>query len=207
MGDPGLQTVWVTLGAPGATRSADREALLTTVTHVTGADRTAVRGGRRCATCGADDHGRPWATAANRAVGVSLARTTGVLVLAVGPAPLGVDVERPSRVTAAALDAFTDGERDRSGDDAALLTGCWAVKEAVLKRDGRGLRVDPRRVEVFLGPEGDHAVLAGHSEPVTVLRPADDLVLAVAAGGAPVHLDVACEAVVPCELPDTVRGL
>lgn len=221
MGDPCLQAVSVRVLRPGASRDADREALRAFVAEVTDTDTALVRVVRRCPHCGAADHGRPSALVADRQVSVSLARTSGAVVLAVGPGPLGVDVERPSRVTAAALDVFTPGERARAvaevfpaaGD--AHRTACWAVKEAVLKRDGRGLRVDPVLVEAVLGPlrnggdgdghrdgdgdgdggndrdhdgDHDHARFAGDEQPVTVLLLDDDLVLAVAAGGVPVHV-------------------
>ena len=66
-----------------------------------------------------------------------------------------------------------------------------ALSAAVLKRDGRGLRVDPVEVETVLGRItrgiGDHpAWFDGVVQPVTVLHLDDDLVLAVAAGGADV---------------------
>lgn len=187
-------------------RAADREALVAFVADVADTAATRVRVVRRCPHCGAADHGRPAAVADGHDLGVSLSRTTGVLALAVGPGPdlIGVDVERPSRVAAAELDAFTPGERERaarSGSAAVHRTACWAVKEAVLKRDGRGLRVDPTAVDAVL----DHAMLdhldlhhgtsvpARHTarldglvHPVTVLRLDEDLVLAVAAGGVPV---------------------
>jgi len=187
-------------------RAADREALVALVTDVADTAPALVRVVRSCPHCGAADHGRPTAVADGHDLGVSLSRTTGVLALAVGPGPgmIGVDVERPSRVAAAELDAFTPGERERaarSGSADVHRTACWAVKEAVLKRDGRGLRVDPTAVDAVL----DHAMLdhldlhhgtsvpARHTarldglvHPVTVLRLDEDLVLAVAADGAPV---------------------
>lgn len=202
-------------------RAADREALVAFVADVTDTAAMRVRVVRRCPHCGAADHGRPAAVADGHDLGVSLSRTTGVLALAVGPGPdmIGVDVERPSRVAAAELDAFTPGERERaarSGSAAVHRTACWAVKEAVLKRDGRGLRVDPTEVDAVLdhsvldhsvldhgaldhgalehaaphhgtsGPVRHTARLDGLVHPVTVLRLDDDLVLAVAAGGDPV---------------------
>ncbi|MEN0101526.1 MAG: 4'-phosphopantetheinyl transferase superfamily protein [Curtobacterium sp.] len=192
MGDPGLQTVSVRVSAPGVTRAADREALLAFVAEVTGADPTTVRGGRRCAHCGSTAHGRPWAVVDDRAantriVGVSLSRTDGAVALAVGPAALGVDVERVGRVAAARLDAFTAGERARSEGDAALLAACWAGKEAVLKRDGRGMRVDPGAVDVDVTTGS--AVLEGVAQAVSVVRLEEDLVLAVAADGMPLELE------------------
>jgi hypothetical protein len=243
VGDSRLRTVSVRVVPSGASRSADREALRAFVAEVTGTDIALVRVARRCPHCGAADHGRPLARVAGRGVGVSLARTTSALALAVGPAALGVDVERPSRVRAAVLDVFTTAERRRAGrsaardgrvpgetghDDDAVddhLAACWAVKEAVLKRDGRGLRVDPLHVDAVLGPlrnleqalrggdggapgrggdrdagedrhhsrsegvePGDHARLDGADHPVVVGRLDPDLVLAVAAGGLPVHV-------------------
>jgi hypothetical protein len=232
-----LRVVTVRLLSSGTSRGADREALHAFVAEVTDTDPGLVRVDRRCPHCGATDHGRPEASAAGRPVAVGLARTPGVTVLAVGPEPIGVDVERPSRVAAAPLDVFADGERRRAGAEVAVpppaggsasspavdavaahLAACWAVKEAVLKRDGRGLRVDPLAVEAVLrpldarwstgehdarwstgehgGPSdgnpvpslGDHALFAGVVHPVRVLRPDEDLVLAVAAGGASVRV-------------------
>ncbi|MFJ7287413.1 4'-phosphopantetheinyl transferase family protein [Curtobacterium sp. NPDC098951] len=185
MGLPLLQSVVVTLRASGPDRAADREALLAAVASATGVDVAAVRAGRVCPHCAATDHGRPWAEVDGSAVGVSLARTTDLVALAVGPPGIGVDLERVSRVAAAPLDAFTPGELARSGD-ATARAACWAVKEAVLKRDGRGLRVDPSRVEVDLVRGA--ATLDGAEQPVTVVFPGEDLVLAVAAGGVPVSV-------------------
>lgn len=223
-----LRVVTVRLLSAGTSRGADREALHAFVAEVTDTDPGLVRVQRRCPHCGATDHGRPEASIAGHPVGVGLARTPGVTVLAVGPEPIGVDVERPSRVAAAPLDVFTDGERRRASAEvpvpppaggsasspavdpvAAHLAACWAVKEAVLKRDGRGLRVDPLAVEAVLRPPDarwsvgdhggpsdgdpvpsadDHARFAGVVHPVRVLRPDEDLVLAVVAGGVAVRV-------------------
>ncbi len=84
----------------------------------------------------------------------------------------------------APLDAFTCGEIDRAAGDVGVLAACWAAKEAVLKRDGRGLRVDPRSVDVDV--ERGTVVLDGAAQAVVLVRPEHDLVVAVAAGGAPV---------------------
>lgn len=176
--------VVLTIGPTGASRADDREALLAAVASAYGTDLSAVRAGRVCGHCGDTGHGRPWAEVDGDAVGVSLARTTGVLALAVGSGDVGVDVERVTRVAAAPLDAFTAGERDRAAGDVGVLTACWAAKEAVLKRDGRGLRVDPAAVDVDVARGS--AVLDGIEHPVVVFRPDGDLVVAVATGGLPV---------------------
>ncbi|MGN7221913.1 4'-phosphopantetheinyl transferase family protein [Curtobacterium flaccumfaciens] len=176
----------MTLRTPAADRADDREALVAAVASATGVEPVAVRAGRVCPHCGGTDHGRPWASVAGTAVGVSLARAPGVVALAVGPSALGVDVERVSRVAAAPLDAFTPDELRGADGDPALLAAAWAAKEAVLKRDGRGLRVDPLAVEV--GVTAGTAVFEGVGQPVTVLSPAPDVVLVVAAGGLSVEV-------------------
>jgi 4'-phosphopantetheinyl transferase len=199
VGAPGLQTVTdgvvtVRVLSRRASRAADREALTAFVAELTATDPALVRVVRRCPHCGAADHGRPAAEVDGRVLGVSLSRTAGALAVAVGPGRIGIDVERPSRVSAATLHVFTPGERQRargSGSADVHLAACWAVKEAVLKRDGRGLRVDPGQVDAVLGRvhavDGEHvAWFAGVAEPVTVRRVDDDLVLAVAGGGAAV---------------------
>ncbi|WP_248703231.1 4'-phosphopantetheinyl transferase superfamily protein [Curtobacterium sp. MWU13-2055] len=187
MGESSLQAVVVTLCATGPDRAADREALVAAVASAAAVETSAVRAGRVCPHCAGTDHGRPWATVCGTAFGVSLSRTTGVLALAVAPGTIGVDLERVSRVGAAPLDVFTPGERERSAGGAGLLAACWAAKEAVLKRDGRGLRVDPLSVDVDLAAGA--ARFEGRDHPVSVHRPAPDLVLVVAAGGLPVVVE------------------
>ena len=182
---PRLPHVVLTLVPTGATRDVDREALLAAVASAHDVDRSRLRAGRVCGHCGGTDHGRPWVTVDGSAVGAGLARTTGVVALAVSPDPVGVDVERVSRVAAAPLDVFTAGERDRADGDVRVLAACWAAKEAVLKRDGRGLRVDPADVDVDV--RRGTAVFEGVEHPVTLSFPDADLVVAVAAGGLPVR--------------------
>ncbi len=190
----GAVAVTVHVVAAGAdTAGVGREALVTAAASAAGVEPVTVRTGRSCPTCGASDHGRPWAEAAGTAVPVSLARTTGIVAVAAlqGTArstrttlpTVGVDVERVSRVAAAPLDASgrRESARFRTVQD---RTAAWAVTEAVLKRDGRGLRVDPARVEVDL--RRGRARLDGLWQPVTVTWLDADLVLAVAAGGLPV---------------------
>ncbi|RUQ02282.1 4'-phosphopantetheinyl transferase superfamily protein [Curtobacterium sp. HSID17257] len=177
---------------------ADREALVTAVASAHHVDEVAVRTGRRCPHCGSTEHGRPWATIADRRVPVSLARTParrpgvpGVTAIAVvtGPArgvAVGIDLERVDRVAAAPLDVSTPVEAARLRDDHDRAAA-WAVKEAVLKRDGRGLQVDPAAVEVDLARGA--ARFARRDHLVTVHWPAPDTVLAVAAGGLPVIVE------------------
>jgi 4'-phosphopantetheinyl transferase len=154
--EPCLQTVaGVTLDVAAVDeatrdRAADRAALVALAARVLGVDAATLRLDRRCPNCGGLDHGRP--TIAGGAVAVSLARTDGVRALAVSTVgPVGVDVERVSRVRRAPLDAFTVVERaeiDLAPDPDRRRTELWAAKEAILKAEGTGLRVDPRTVDV-----------------------------------------------------------
>ena len=90
----------------------------------------------RCPSCGGD-HGRVRVMGADAAVSVSYAPGWTVVVTTRGRTRIGVDaVPRDAR----------DLERvlpDRSADAIG-----WARVEAVLKADGRGLCIDPSRVEV-----------------------------------------------------------
>jgi 4'-phosphopantetheinyl transferase len=146
---------------------ADREALRALVADVTGVPDVALE--RRCPHCGGTDHGRPAVLGAS--AWVSLARTPGYRVLAVSTTgPIGVDVERVSRVARAPLDAFTEAERaqiERTPAADRRTAELWTAKEAILKADGRGLRVDPRTIET-----ADHRV-------EHVATGDDDIVLAV----------------------------
>ena len=90
-----------------------------------------------CPDCGGP-HGRP--ELPGTGLHLSLTRRDDVIVAAAWDAPIGVDIERDPP-TPAALDAIS-----RLTGDAALTR--WTRVEAVLKADGRGLRVDPGAVEL-----------------------------------------------------------
>lgn len=101
----------------------------------------------RCATCGADDHG---ALRAACGAAASVSYGAGHVVAAVASAGrrLGVDVEAErapgGMPDLAAL--FAPGSAPTLAD--------WTAIEAVLKADGRGLRVSPDRV-VLSDARGD----------------------------------------------------
>ena len=101
-----------------------------------------------CERCGLE-HGRPrlrWPDAAGPAPSVGLASCDGLVVAALAPpdVAVGIDVERPRAAT-------TRGAEAERRDAVALLLGGprrtairrWVRAEAVLKADGRGLRVEP----------------------------------------------------------------
>jgi 4'-phosphopantetheinyl transferase len=103
---------------------------------------------QRCPDCGGP-HGRP--VIAGSDLRVSLARCAGgAVAVAAWGADIGVDVEEraqsPERLAAIREVA---GEQGRAG------IARWTAVEAVLKADGRGLRVDPRLVRI----DGDLATI------------------------------------------------
>lgn len=122
-----------------------------------------VTSGRLCPSCGSSGHGRPWLDHGSRRVHVSLARSGRHLVTAIGPAPLGVDVEAvavdipPELVLAPGEQAATSLELART----------WARKEAILKARGTGLDVEMTSVRLaeecwrdLPAPQGYVAALA-----------------------------------------------
>lgn len=94
-----------------------------------------------CPDCGLA-HGRPRAIGAGRSVFLSLAHADGRAVAVASCDPIGVDAEavHTSRERIEAAASLIPGRGD------ALRR--WTAAEAVLKADGRGLRVDPGRLTI-----------------------------------------------------------
>lgn len=96
---------------------------------------------RRCATCGAADHGAPIVGGAP--VAVSIAYAGAAVAVAAAPqaeaAAVGVDLER---VTAAGRHAPLAELGPLFAPGAAPSLEGWTLLEAALKADGRGLRVE-----------------------------------------------------------------
>lgn len=136
----------------------------------TGQSPAEVRITATCPDCGGA-HGRP--VADGSALHLSVSYSPGVVVAAVAASPVGIDVE----------------ERAQSEErlDAVLkLTGVrsierWTRTEAILKADGRGLRVDPADVTF----DGDMASLAGASYAVSEVAILPELVVSVAVAEEP----------------------
>lgn len=105
----------------------------------------------RCADCGAQ-HGQPRIVGPARLAGrfsVSIAHAgERTIVVARAGGPIGVDAERiDSSRDVSWLTGLTTLP-DAHSESAAELLRHWTRVEAVLKADGRGLRVDPALVRV-----------------------------------------------------------
>jgi 4'-phosphopantetheinyl transferase len=104
-----------------------------------------------CERCGGE-HGRPrvsWPDAAGPPPSVSLASCRGLVVAALAPADVtvGVDVERPRAATSRTEEAERrEAVGDLVGGPRRTAIRRWVRTEAVLKADGRGLRVEPAAV-------------------------------------------------------------
>ena len=97
----------------------------------------------RCPDCGRS-HGRPTAVGGTAALHLALAHAGGRAFAAASRRPLGIDAESAGvpQERRAAVDALAPGR----GDPLRR----WTAIEAVLKADGRGLRVAPDAVRLGL---------------------------------------------------------
>jgi len=157
--------------ADRATRTAaGRDALRALAAELAGADPADVTVRARCATCGGA-HGRSVLGGSRALDGLhaSVAHAGDVVVVAVSTdGPIGIDAE----------------PRGREAPPGTTLAE-WVRIEAVLKADGRGLRVDPERVRFADDARGTVAWI--DSEPtryrVVAAGLAPELVAAVARRG------------------------
>lgn len=124
---------------------AGREAALDAARRLLGADAAALPLSidATCPDCGGA-HGRPIVSADARVVHVSIAHAAHRAFAVAAFVPVGVDAE-PRNTPRARLTAVGRLIGRRVADPLAT----WTRIEAVLKADGRGLRVDPR--DVVLG--------------------------------------------------------
>ncbi|MFE6406660.1 4'-phosphopantetheinyl transferase family protein [Streptomyces sp. NPDC057837] len=169
---------------------------------------TARLGHRRCPGCGADDHGPPLLVRPALPLAISLSRTAGWGVFAVGAGlAIGVDAEalRPVRETLFAGSVLTAAERRRldamtpGPDRHAAFHRVWTRKEAVVKAVGVGL-VGTELDQLETHPDRDgplrvthHGVGRPTEWTVQDLRLSDHLAVALAraagpAARGPVHL-------------------
>ncbi|KRE31301.1 4'-phosphopantetheinyl transferase superfamily protein [Agromyces sp. Soil535] len=144
----------------------------------------------RCERCGGD-HGRPrvhWPDASGSPPSVSLASCSALVIAALAPSGIavGVDVERPRAARS------REAETDRRAAVVQLLGGSrrtairrWVRAEAVLKADGRGLRVEP--ASVVFGRDRAHVPDRPARYRLTDLR-IDGCLVSVALARPPVRL-------------------
>lgn len=125
---PGVEVAWREVPAGSPRRDASRALLAELLPGATVSSR--------CAACGGD-HGRPRVEGTDAGVSVSYAPGWAVVAVTWNHTRIGVDAVPAG---AAGLERILP----HGGGDAIG----WARVEAVLKADGRGLAVDPARVEV-----------------------------------------------------------
>ena len=89
---------------------------------------------------------------------------------AVGDTPIGIDIEQfQMRSPHFCSRYFHTAERALIGDDALKVNILWAIKEAVLKLFGLGLRVSP--LDIQIQELGDsHAVISVHGNVAALFR-------------------------------------
>jgi 4'-phosphopantetheinyl transferase len=164
-----------------------------------GVDPAGLRYERSCEHCGHPTHGRPRLAGPEPALDFSLSHSGAAVVVAVGPGPLGVDVEDLTRrpVAAGVVERVTTtDERDAlpaagvPGRHRAVLE-LWTRKEAVGKALGLGVTLAfggfaaPVGRVVTAGPAGGHPLVVWPVEvpgAVASVAVAPDLAVAVVDG-------------------------
>lgn len=121
---------------------AGRTALLGAAARFSGLPPSAITIDASCPDCGRS-HGRPQVRGASSPIHVSLTHAGGRAIAVASAVPVGVDAETRATLRAkrAAVRAVTGAARTHG-------IRHWTQVEAILKADGRGLRVDPGAVTV-----------------------------------------------------------
>ncbi|CAN5287777.1 hypothetical protein BH11ACT4_BH11ACT4_21930 [soil metagenome] len=140
---------------------AGRMLLRALAAELTGVAAADIRIAARCPDCGGP-HGRPVIEGSRLHVGLAHC-PTAVVAAASWDGPIGIDVEQSpgSPEAVAAIGALT-GLADLRH---------WTRVEAVLKADGRGLRVDPAAVSVNESARGVEGAIAGSSARYLLTEP------------------------------------
>ena len=169
---------------------------------------------RSCRTCGCSSHGKPYVEQPAADVHFSVSHSHARALVAIGPIPVGVDIEylQPTAVLAAsahAVDRVALSEAERSfvdelpgtapggeGERARLLLQLWTRKEAALKATGHGLSW-PLASVVVAWAGGQEQEIDVHGQPVRLV----DVYLEGGVGSlawvpdcvsAPSHSDASC---------------
>jgi 4'-phosphopantetheinyl transferase len=119
----------------------------------------------------------------------NLSHSGGCVLLAVSPHPVGLDVEKETRVVrhdGLAAKFFSKSEQKRIADFApgernGLFLRHWVCKEAVVKLSGDGIFRGLRDVEICLeGPQGARGCFRGREVFLQEIRPAKGFLAALA---------------------------
>lgn len=131
-------------------RADGRRLVIEAAAALLGIDPSEVTVTARCAHCGGD-HGRPLVSIDGRpgALDASVSHADGATVAAVADRVMGIDLEP----IAGGSDRFVairavSGPWAAEVADGADALRAWTTVEAVVKADGRGLEIDPRRVRL-----------------------------------------------------------
>ncbi len=102
----------------------------------------------------------------------NVSHTDGIAVCAVSDREVGIDVERPRKMTDAVIDrAFTPSEKQMVAGDKDRFIRLWTIKESVMKWYGLGLGLMPENIDITMGDDISVSV-SGHPELST---PAEEL--------------------------------
>ncbi|WP_329154774.1 4'-phosphopantetheinyl transferase superfamily protein [Streptomyces anulatus] len=136
--------------------------------RVTGLPPDAVEPAQRCPGCGRDGHGRPYLPD-HPELGVSYSHADGLAAAAVGPGPVGIDVEpltrRPGPL-AVLRRMLPENEVDAAcatPDPGPALLRLWVRQEALFKAGfevGSGARSEAGRDDARLTAWTDHRIAA-----------------------------------------------
>ena len=165
-------------------RPADRRRFL--VAHIGLRDAPALRldmtpaevrlGNDTCPVCGSAEHGRPISLDDPDSTHWSISHTDGLVAIAVGSSPVGIDVESLARADDTSfLDEVGTHPDDAdamvavpSADERALgrtRLARWSRLEAALKVTGAGLGIDPSTIAVGLsGQRTIHPLMPSSGE-------------------------------------------
>ena len=123
-----------------------RAALLTAASRFTGSELRRLSIYATCPDCGRS-HGRPRIIGAQSPIHVSLTHVEGHAIAVASAVPVGVDAETRTTLRAQRTAVRLVTSVSQSG---GIRRGIrhWTRVEAILKADGRGLRIDPRGVIV-----------------------------------------------------------
>lgn len=129
---------------------------------------------RRCASCGATDHGRP-SLAGGPSFGLSHGGEVVAVALAAPEASVAIDVEGtqpPERWEAVRRHAFTEADwLATAADPGPQRTALWARKEALVKAMGLGLELPLTRLHLAATGAALSAVTVDAGDPAAPSGP------------------------------------